>query len=50
MIPGMTLYSTLIRPLAFRLDPETAHRLAISSGARLGWASCHAYRRRAAFD
>jgi dihydroorotate dehydrogenase len=39
MIPSMTLYSTLIRPLALRLDPETAHRLAISSGARLGWAS-----------
>src|ERR1700722_14166728 len=35
----MTLYSTFIRPLAFRLDPETAHHLAISSGARLGWAS-----------
>jgi dihydroorotate dehydrogenase len=35
----MTLYSTLIRPLAFRLDPETAHRLAISAGARIGWAS-----------
>src|SRR6202035_2445970 len=39
MIPSMTLYSTLIRPVALRLDPETAHRLAISSGARLGWAS-----------
>lgn len=35
----MTLYSTLIRPLAFRLDPETAHHLAITAGARLGWAS-----------
>jgi dihydroorotate dehydrogenase len=35
----MSLYSTFIRPLAFRLDPETAHHLAISSGARLGWAS-----------
>jgi dihydroorotate dehydrogenase (fumarate)/dihydroorotate dehydrogenase len=35
----MSLYSTLIRPLAFRLDPETAHHLAIATGARLGWAS-----------
>ena len=35
----MTLYSTFIRPLAFRLDPETAHHLAIAAGARLGWAS-----------
>src|ERR1700722_7260395 len=31
------IYSTLIRPLAFRLDPETAHHLAIAAGARLGW-------------
>ena len=35
----MTLYSTFIRPLAFRLGPETAHHLAITAGARLGWAS-----------
>jgi len=35
----MSLYSTLIRPLAFQLDPETAHHLAIATGARLGWAS-----------
>jgi len=34
----MTLYSTLIRPLAFRLDPETAHHLAIAAGHRLGHA------------
>jgi dihydroorotate dehydrogenase len=33
------IYSTLIRPLAFRLDPETAHQLAIAAGARLGWAA-----------
>jgi dihydroorotate dehydrogenase (fumarate)/dihydroorotate dehydrogenase len=33
------IYSTLIRPLAFRLDPETAHHLAIAAGARLGWAA-----------
>jgi dihydroorotate dehydrogenase len=33
------IYSTLIRPLAFRLDPETAHHLAIVAGARLGWAA-----------
>jgi dihydroorotate dehydrogenase len=37
--PAMTLYSTFIRPLAFRLDPETAHHLAIAAGAHLGWAS-----------
>src|SRR5271163_1038134 len=35
----MTIYSTLVRPLAFRLDPETAHHLAIAAGARLGWAA-----------
>jgi dihydroorotate dehydrogenase (fumarate)/dihydroorotate dehydrogenase len=35
----MTIYSTLIRPLAFRLDPETAHHLAIAAGAHLGWAA-----------
>jgi dihydroorotate dehydrogenase len=33
------IYSTFIRPLAFRLDPETAHHLAIAAGARLGWAA-----------
>jgi dihydroorotate dehydrogenase len=35
----MSLYSTLVRPLAFRLDPETAHHLAIAAGAHLGWAA-----------
>jgi dihydroorotate dehydrogenase len=35
----MSLYPTLFRPLAFRLDPETAHHLAIAAGARLGWAA-----------
>ena len=35
----MNLYSTLIRPLAFRLDPERAHHLAIAAGAALGWAA-----------
>src|SRR5260370_23551090 len=35
----MTIYSTFIRPLTFRLDPETAHHLAIAAGARLGWAA-----------
>ena len=35
----MTLYSTFIRPLVFRLDPETAHHLAIAVAARLGLAS-----------
>lgn len=29
----------LFRPLLFRLDPETAHHLAIAAGARLGWAA-----------
>jgi dihydroorotate dehydrogenase len=37
--PCMTIYSTIIRPLAFRLDPERAHHLAIAAGARLGWAA-----------
>jgi len=37
--PGMTIYSRLVRPLAFRLDPETAHHLAMAAGARLGWAA-----------
>jgi dihydroorotate dehydrogenase len=37
--PYRMIYSTLIRPLAFRLDPETAHHLAIAAGARLGWAA-----------
>jgi dihydroorotate dehydrogenase (fumarate)/dihydroorotate dehydrogenase len=35
----MTFYSRFIRPLAFQLDPETAHHLAIAGGARLGWAA-----------
>jgi dihydroorotate dehydrogenase len=35
----MNLYSTLIRPLAFRLDPERAHHFAIAAGASLGWAA-----------
>ena len=35
----MAIYSTLLRPLAFRLDPETAHHLAIAAGAGLGWAA-----------
>ena len=35
----MTTYSRLVRPLAFRLDAETAHHLAIAAGARLGWAA-----------
>jgi dihydroorotate dehydrogenase len=45
----MTVYSTLLRPLAFRLDPETAHDLAIAAGARLGWAA-GAMRATAAID
>ncbi len=35
----MTIYSTLLRPLAFRFDPERAHHLAIDTGAGLGWAA-----------
>jgi dihydroorotate dehydrogenase (fumarate)/dihydroorotate dehydrogenase len=35
----MTIYSATIRPLAFRLDPETAHHLAIAAATRLGWAA-----------
>lgn len=35
----MTIYSTLLRPLAFQLDPERAHHLAINTGAGLGWAA-----------
>lgn len=35
----MSIYSALVRPLAFSLDPETAHHLAIGLGARLGWAA-----------
>jgi dihydroorotate dehydrogenase len=35
----MSLYSTFVRPLAFRLDPEAAHHLAIAAGAGLGWAA-----------
>ena len=35
----MSLYSTFIRSLAFQLDPETAHHLAIATGARLEWAA-----------
>lgn len=35
---SMSLYSTLLRPLLFRLDAETAHRLALSVGASLGFA------------
>jgi len=35
----MTIYSSVLRPLAFRLDPETAHHLAIAAGHGLGWAA-----------
>lgn len=38
-MPIMSLYSTIVRPLAFRLEPETAHHLAIAAGACLGWAT-----------
>src|SRR2546430_9414263 len=39
MIRDMTTYSRFIRPLAFRLDPETAHHLVIAAGARLARAA-----------
>jgi dihydroorotate dehydrogenase (fumarate)/dihydroorotate dehydrogenase len=45
----MSLYSTLLRPLLFRLDAETAHRLAMSVGASLGFAG-GAMRRATAAD
>src|ERR1700751_4976801 len=45
----MTIYSTLIRPFAFRLDPETAHHLAITAGSQLGWAA-NAMRSATRFD
>lgn len=35
----MTLYSRLVRPLAFRLDAEWAHRIAIGAARRSGWAA-----------
>ena len=35
----MSIYAMVFRPLAFRLDPETAHHLAMAAGARLGWAA-----------
>jgi dihydroorotate dehydrogenase (fumarate)/dihydroorotate dehydrogenase len=35
----MSIYSIFIRPLAFALDPETAHHLAIAAGAGLGGAA-----------
>lgn len=35
----MTLYSSLIRPLMFRLDPEVAHHSAIAALAAFGWAA-----------
>jgi dihydroorotate dehydrogenase (fumarate)/dihydroorotate dehydrogenase len=35
----VSLYSTFVRPLAFRLDAERAHHLAIGTAARLGWAA-----------
>jgi dihydroorotate dehydrogenase len=35
----MKIYSTVLRPLLFKLDPEKAHHLAIAAGARMGWAA-----------
>jgi dihydroorotate dehydrogenase (fumarate)/dihydroorotate dehydrogenase len=33
----MGLYSTVVRPLAFRLEAEDAHRLALKLGASMAW-------------
>src|SRR3954463_14194941 len=33
----MGLYASLVRPLAFRLEAERAHHLAIKLGGNLGW-------------
>lgn len=35
----MGFYTTLVRPLVFRLDPERAHRLALRAGAMSGFAA-----------
>lgn len=35
----MGVYSSLVRPLAFRLDAERAHHLAIGLGSSLAWAA-----------
>ncbi len=35
----MTLYSSLVRPALFSLDPERAHRLALRAGALAGFAA-----------
>ena len=35
----MGVYTSLIRPLAFRLEAEQAHHLAIKLGANMAWAA-----------
>ena len=35
----MSVYTSLIRPLAFRLEAERAHHLAIKLGANMAWAA-----------
>jgi dihydroorotate dehydrogenase len=35
----MGLYSTLVRPLAFHLEAEQAHQLALKLGANMAWAA-----------
>ena len=35
----MGLYSTLVRPFAFRLEAEQAHQLALKLGANMAWAA-----------
>ena len=35
----MSVYTSLIRPLAFRLEAEQAHHLAIKLGANMAWAA-----------
>lgn len=34
----MGLYTTVVRPLAFQIDPERAHRMALATGAAFAWA------------
>jgi hypothetical protein len=35
----MGFYSTLVRPIAFRLEAEQAHQLALKLGANVAWAA-----------
>ena len=35
----MGLYTNCVRPLAFRLEAEQAHQLALKLGANMAWAA-----------